>query len=266
MSKIAKALEKARLEHSPGEILHTSSFTTQQNTIKKHKPIVYTHTRVVPCEQCNLEGFRIITSIDDPVIIDYYSLLRTQIMSRTKNLGKNTLMITSATPNEGKTTTAINLSVSVAKHAQQTALLVDMDLRSPDITTYLGLEDHAGLTDYLVNDVPLETILIHPEGMEDIVVLPAGQCSSGSTELLGTPKMQALVHELKQKYDDRYVIFDCPSLVDNPDALIFSSYVDAIILVVESDRAPKEKIQKSMELLNGKNVIGVVMNKAAYIH
>jgi Mrp family chromosome partitioning ATPase len=59
------------------------------------------------------------------------------------------------------------------------------------------------------------------------------------------------------------VIFDCPSLVDNPDALIFSSYVDAIIMVVEEGRAPKNKIKKAMEMLSGKELVGLVMNKAS---
>ena len=267
MSKIAKALEKAKLEHAPEKVLHASPFAEKSpQKTDEHEPIVYTKTRVIPSVHHNLEQFRVLTALDDPKIIDNYSLLRTQIMSRTKKQGKTTLMITSATPDEGKTTTAINLSLSLARHAQQTALLVDMDLRSPDISTYLGLEHHAGLTDYLVENTPLDSLLIHPEGLQDIVVLPAGQSNQGSTDLLGTPKMQSLVRELKTRYADRYVIFDCPSLVDNPDALIFSSYVDAIILVVEADRAPKEKIQKAMEMLGDKEIAGLVMNKAAYTH
>lgn len=267
MSKIAKALEKAKLDHAPGKVLHASPFTERSpQNIEEHEPIVYTQTKVIPSVHNHLEQFRILTALDDPKIIDNYNLLRTQVMSRTKKQGKTTLMITSATPNEGKTTTAINLSLSFARHAQQTALLVDMDLRSPDISTYLGLEHHAGLTDYLVKNIPLDSLLIHPDGMEDIVVLPAGQSHQGSTELLGTPKMQSLVRELKTRYADRYVVFDCPSLVDNPDALIFSSYVDAIILVVEADRAPKEKIKKAIAMLGDKEIAGLVMNKAAYTH
>ncbi|MDD4648999.1 MAG: polysaccharide biosynthesis tyrosine autokinase, partial [Desulfoplanes sp.] len=269
MSKIAKALEKAKLEHehTPAEMLRAPLFhDNHAQRTAAHEPIVYTKTKVIPSVHRDLERFRILTALDDPKLIDTYSLLRTKIMSKTKDQGKTTLMITSATPNEGKTTTAINLSLSFARHAQQTALLVDMDLRSPDISTYLGLERHAGLTDYLVKDTPLDSLLIHPEGMQDIVVLPAGQSNQGSTDLLGTPKMQSLVRELKTRYTDRYVIFDCPSLVDNPDALIFSSYVDAIILVVEADRAPKEKIQKAIEMLGDKEIVGLVMNKAAYTH
>jgi exopolysaccharide/PEP-CTERM locus tyrosine autokinase len=262
MSKIAKALEKAQSTQSSSANT-PSSFFVQQEKATASEPIVYTHTRVSSICPKDLEKFRVMTAIQDTEVIDYYGLLRTQVMARTRKRGLNTLMITSSTPREGKTTTAINLAISIARHAQQTSLLVDLDLRKPDISTYLGLKEQVGLTDYLIDDHPLNTILVHPEDMKDIVVLPAGRCTTESTELLSTPKMQSLVRELKTRYSDRYVIFDCPSLVDNPDALIFSSYVDAIIMVVEEGRAPKNKIKKAMEMLSGKELVGLVMNKAS---
>jgi exopolysaccharide/PEP-CTERM locus tyrosine autokinase len=262
MSKIAKALEKAKSSQFSREISQPSFFEREEKPAQ-NEPIVYTHTRVSSICPRDLEKFRVMTAIQDTEVIDYYGLLRTQVMARTKKRGLNTLMVTSSTPREGKTTTAINLAISIARHAQQTSLLVDLDLRNPDISTYLGLKEQIGLTDYLVGDHPLNTVLVHPEDMKDIVVLPAGRCTTESTELLSTPKMQSLVRELKNRYSDRYVIFDCPPLVDNPDALIFSSYVDAIILVVEEGRAPKNKIQKAMEMLNGKELVGLVMNKAS---
>lgn len=262
MSKIAKALEKAKKQQTFHEIQPSSPFVPHAKPSAKG-PIVYTHTKVSSLSSRDLERFRVMTAIQDTEVIDYYGLLRTQVISRTKKRGLNTLMVTSATPREGKTTTAINLALSIARHAQQTSLLVDLDLRNPDISTYLGLEEQTGLTNYLIDDLSLDTVLVHPEGMKDIVVLPAGQCSKESTELLSAPKMQSLVQELKTRYADRYVIFDCPSLVDNPDALIFSSYVDAIILVVEEGKSPREKISKAMEMLGGKEIVGLVMNKAS---
>ncbi|WP_462325161.1 polysaccharide biosynthesis tyrosine autokinase [Desulfoplanes sp.] len=263
MSKIAKALEKAKKDQFSGEVLHPAPFTQGTAPPTRSEPIVYTRTKVHSPSPKDLERFRVMTALRDTEVIDHYGLLRTQLISRTKGRGKNAIMVTSATPKEGKTTTAINLALSIARHAQQTSLLVDMDLRNPDISTYLGLTQHGGLTDYLIEDVSLDSILIHPEGMDDIVVLPTGKSSTESTELLSAPKMQSLVKELKNRYRDRYVIFDCPSLVDNPDALIFSSYVDAVILVVEAGRSPKEKIKKAMDLLNGKELVGLVMNKAS---
>jgi Mrp family chromosome partitioning ATPase len=73
--------------------------------------------------------------------------------------------------------------------------------------------------------------------------------------------MQRLVQELKVRYSDRYVIFDCPPLLTVPDSLVFSSYVDGIILVVETGRTAKAQIRNAIELLDGKNILGLVMNR-----
>ena len=73
--------------------------------------------------------------------------------------------------------------------------------------------------------------------------------------------MEALVKELKTRYPDRYVIFDCPPLLTAPDSLVFSSYVDGIVLVVEAGRTSREQIQNAVELLEGKNILGLVMNR-----
>jgi Mrp family chromosome partitioning ATPase len=97
--------------------------------------------------------------------------------------------------------------------------------------------------------------------MEHFVVLPAGPAFNGSTDLLGSPRMKELVMELKSRYPDRYVMFDCPCLLGTPDSLVFSSYVDAVVLVVEAGRTKREDIAASLDLLSDRNVVGVVMNK-----
>ena len=168
-------------------------------------------------------------------------------------------MIASTEPNEGKTTTAINLAISIASQVHQTALLVDMDLRDPDISRYLGLETNLGITDHFINDIPLEELFINP-GIKGLVVLPAGKSLAGSTEILGSPKMENLVKELKHRYPDRYVLFDCPYILNNPDALVFSSYVDGIIFVVQPDRTAKKRIQEAISLLDENKILGIVMN------
>jgi exopolysaccharide/PEP-CTERM locus tyrosine autokinase len=200
------------------------------------------------------------TLVDDPRATDCYNLLRTQVLMRTRDQGFNTIMVTSAVEGEGKTLTAINLAVSIARDVQQTVLLVDTDLRNPRVHTLLGCPEAKGLSDYLIRDVPIPELLLNP-GVAKMVVLPAGNRLSGSTDILGSPKMERLVQELKNRYGDRYVIFDCPPLLTVPDSLVFSSYVDGIILVVEAGRTSKEEIRNSIELLDGKNILGLVMNR-----
>ena len=66
---------------------------------------------------------------------------------------------------------------------------------------------------------------------------------------------------MKERYPDRYVVFDCPDLLHAPDALVFSSYVDGIIFVVEAGKTSREYVQKALNLLEGRNIVGVVLNK-----
>ena len=171
------------------------------------------------------------------------------------------IMVTSALDGEGKTVTSINLAASIARDVKHTCLLVDTDLRNPKVHTYLGCKTKGGLSDHLLNDAPLEDLLINP-GVPDLLVLPAGKALLGSAELIGSPRMEALVAEMKHRHPERYVIFDCPPILAVPDALVFSSHVDAIVVVVEAGKTGRGEIRKVVELLEDRNIIGLIMNKA----
>lgn len=257
MSKIEKAVERAKSQR-----LDTQQVSPVQETHEApraaHDP-VYTQTKVVSLDTGHLEKHRLMTLLNEPQAVDCYNLLRTQLLQRTRDKGHNSIMVTSVVEGEGKTITAINLAVSIAREVKQTVLLVDSDLRNPKIARYLGWNGDKGLSDYLVDDVPVAELLINP-GLAKMVVLPAGKPLSGSTEILGSPKMEELVEEMKCRYPERYVIFDCPPVLTVSDALVFSSYVDGVILVVEAGRTPRDQIRKAVEMLDGRNIIGLVMN------
>ncbi|MBI9110490.1 polysaccharide biosynthesis tyrosine autokinase [Maridesulfovibrio ferrireducens] len=211
-------------------------------------------------DELNLAKNRILTRNSSPLFTNNYNLLRTQILQRTKEKGHNVLMVTSAMPGEGKTITSINLAISIARKIDQFALLVDIDMRNPSIHKYLGIEVEHGLTDYLLHDVSIPDLLIKP-GVNKLSFLPAGEPLSDPAEVLGASRLQELIVEMKERYPDRYIILDCPDLLNAQDALVLSSYVDGIIFVVEAGKNSREQIQKSMTLLEGRNVVGVVLNK-----
>ena len=96
--------------------------------------------------------------------------------------------MTSSSPGQGKTLTAVNLSIALAREMHRTVLLVDLDLRNPSVHKLFGLETHAGLVEHLLDDVPVSEILINP-GIERLVVLPSGRSVMNSSELLSSPKM-----------------------------------------------------------------------------
>jgi capsular exopolysaccharide synthesis family protein len=183
-------------------------------------------------------------------------------MHRFRENDWNVLGVTSPSHGEGKTLTAVNLAVSLAMDTAQTVLLVDTNLRSPSVHEVFGLNDYPGLADYLLDNQSLEDLLVHP-GIGRFVLLPGGRPVSNSTEILTSPKMLALVEELKHRYPARVVIFDLPPLLHTADVIAFSPYTDALLLVVEEGRTTAEEVQRALSLVkNSRPVLGTVLNKA----
>jgi exopolysaccharide/PEP-CTERM locus tyrosine autokinase len=265
MSKLAKALEKAKKSRGEGHGrqegngLAEPGAPARENGEEGVKP-AYSMTKVVEVSQCVLEESKVVACAQDSTIRDQYSLLRTQILHKTREKGWNTIMVSSCLPGEGKTLTSINLAVSIALEVQQTALLVDVNMRNPRMADYFNIKADKGLTDYLLNDVPISELMINP-GLDKLVVLPAGRYISGATEFIGSPKMKSLVKELKNRYPDRYVIYDCPHILDMPDTLVFSSYVDAVILIVQAGKTSENHVKEALKLLEDRNILGVVFNR-----
>lgn len=258
MSKITKALDKVKQEMNiTGTAPHGERSTAPPIMTQD---VQYTQTQVLGHVANAGDTGQILSDPVDMELTDSYALLRTQVLQRTREHGHNTIMVTSVGKGEGKTLTAINLAMSMAKEMVHTSLLVDMNLRDPKIDAYMGLNASKGLTDYLLEDLPLHELLINP-GLNKFVVLPAGRAITTSTEILGSPRMRHLVKEMKTKYPERYVIFDCPHLLGMPDSLVFSSFVDHVLLVVEAGKTTRGDLQKTLELLEGKSLLGIVFNK-----
>jgi non-specific protein-tyrosine kinase len=198
--------------------------------------------------------------LPDATEIESYKVLRTQILQRTRERGANTLMITSALPGEGKTLTAINLAFVFAREFNQTVLLVDADLRQQRIHRFLGLPNGAGLVDYLRDELPLEDLIVWP-GVESLILISGGRTINESTELISSPRMKALVSELKSRYSDRYIFFDVPPILSGADALAFAPLVDAIIVLVEADKTAMPSVKKALELIPREKFLGLVLNR-----
>jgi len=271
VSFINKALEKAKsLHHQKGKPTPSPSQPPPQAPLpdldeftgfaETPEEINYSNTRTVAVDMDRLRRNRLIVAGSDENLGEAYKLLRTHILHSTKKEGRNTLMVTSPLPNEGKSLTTINLALSISQKVGQTVLLVDADLRNPSIYRYLDLPSGPGLIDFLTSGYPIADCLVHPEGLSNLVVLPAGQPTAHSGELLSSPLMVDLVKELKHFYPDRYVLFDLPPLL-YADPLAFAPLVDGIILVVEAGSTPREEITRSLEMLKAFPVLGCVLNK-----
>lgn len=197
----------------------------------------------------------------DPVSAAY-KLLRTHVLQRMDANGWNVLAITSPGPGDGKTLTALNLSITMAREVNHTVLLVELDLRRPTLHTLLGYEPGPGITDYLLRDTPLPAVMINP-GIDRLVVIPAGPPADASSELLSSPRMVDLVRELKARYPSRLVLFDVPPLLTSDDGLAFVPHVDAALLVVAEGQTSFDDIARAKNMLTSTHLLGAVLNRAS---
>ncbi len=263
MERIKQALERAREERLRAQgTAPPASQSAPSGMAASTGQILYSRTRTEEVPADLLREKRIITAVDSGPFTDAYRILRTQVLQRLQENHWNVLAITSPAADEGRTLTAINLAISLAKEIEHTVLLVDADLRNPSIHTYFGLHPELGLSDYLTSDVPLEDLLIHPSGIGRIVILPGGKPLDNSSEMLNSPKMSRLVEELKSRYRTRVVLFDLPPLLTTADALAFSPYVDAALLIIEEGKTASAEIRRAVELLGNTKLIGTVLNKS----
>lgn len=261
MEKIKKALELARESNTIGKAQDDQHTLPKSGSSHSDHKISYTQTKTINVPADFLREKRIILGdVHDPVA-DAYKVLRTYVLQNLKANQWNSLAITSPMKNNGKTLTAINLAVSLAREVNHTVLLVDMDLRSPSIHRYFYEDDKPGICEYLNNTIGLSDILFNP-GIERLVVLPGNVPLLNSSEMLSSPKMVQLVEELKCRYPSRIIIFDMPPLLSSDDMIAFSPYIDGIMLVVEEGKTRKDELKRAYELIQDKNIIGTVLNKS----
>ncbi|MCP5144789.1 MAG: CpsD/CapB family tyrosine-protein kinase [Gammaproteobacteria bacterium] len=192
-----------------------------------------------------------------------FNMLRTQVLHRLTQKGWNTLAVTSPQANTGKTMSAINLAISMARELHHTVLLVDLDLRKPKMHEYFGFTPTIGIEDILDGSAELSSALVNP-GIERLVMLPAKGPVWNSAELLASPAMAQLVMDLKSRYPSRFILFDMPPLLPTDDTIAFVPHVDCVLLVIEDGRTLRTDIERSVGLLNGAStpLLGTVLNKA----
>jgi len=220
---------------------------------------VYSRTQVVPVSLETLSKNRIVFD-EDSQVAEQFKITRTLLFSQTRPKGWTTVQITGFDAGEGKSLVAVNLAISMARDSRQTTLLVDLDFRNPSVHTLLGLDPGApGLLSFFAEEKGLDEIMINP-GLEKLTVLPAGGRVVQAPELIGSPKMEAVVRELKERYKDRYIIFDTPPLNGFPDALVFSEYVDSILLVARAGHTLKSSIENTMDFIPRQKVLGLIFN------
>jgi protein-tyrosine kinase len=240
---------------------HNGSIYESMATGTLPMPISYIHTKIQRVSETTLRRNRLEAFFDDSPVAEYYRVLKTQILQLTRDKGLNTLLVTSASGNEGKSLTAANLAISLAKELQHTVLLIDADLKRPSLHQLFDVNPPGSISDAFNGNNRLAGRLVNP-GINKLTMLLNNQSFSNSAEIMGSPAMRELIDEMKHRYADRYILFDGPPVLGGADSLILSRYVDGVIMVTAHNETQGEDLYKAMELLKDVNVLGTVLNKA----
>jgi len=171
----------------------------------------------------------------------------------------HSVVVTSPSPAEGKTFTAVNLALAESNLAESSVLLGDFDLRRPIIHNLFQIDRAPGLSDYLTGRCTFPQALRHIEGM-DLYLLPAGSPVKNPLELLNLRQVKSLFEELPRSFN--WAIFDTPPLLFSADANLLATLADGAVLVVKIGSTTFDNVTRAMQSLCENNVLGIVANGA----
>lgn len=235
---------------------------------KKEKKATKESSSVSKSVSISSNGFLIGDSTDSGLkfrIEESYKSIRTNIMLSVVKKGCKKFVISSSNESEGKTTTSINIAISLAQ-AEQKVLLVDCDLRKPKIHHYFSVSNTPGLTNYLTGTVSNSNFgnnlsnIIHPSEIKNLSVITSGQIPPNPAEILSSSAMTEFLEEIEKYYD--YVIIDTPPINVVSDALPIIRQTDGIIIVVKENYSAHPELKKTIEALNfiDAKITGFIVN------
>lgn len=193
-------------------------------------------------------------------VAEEYNKLRALIEHLVSNEErKNTILITSAVSGEGKTLTAANLALTMARTGEHTVFLIDCDLRRPTIAKLLNIKNEKGLVHCLRDNLPFERALTKA-GQGKLAVLTAGQKVEDPLELLSSNHMQQFIEGIKNRYPSCYCIIDSPPVLPFADARVMGALVDSTIFVTRENYTRLSQLKEGIGYLHGCDVLGVLCN------
>ena len=193
------------------------------------------------------------------VAAEQFRLLKSNILFPEKGDPPRTIMITSPSPNEGKSFVSANLAISIAQSIDEFVFLIDCDLRMPSIHTLFGIDGAQGLSEYLSSEIPLSRVL-KKTFVNKLTILPGGSVPENPAELISSVQMRRMLHEVKLRYTDRYILIDTPPPYTSSETNVIARYVDGIILVVRHGKTRTKEVQNIIDIYGREKILGVIQN------
>jgi polysaccharide biosynthesis transport protein len=208
-------------------------------------------------------GRELLINADGPSVqAEAYRHLRTSVLLSTAGRAPRTLLVTSSVPEEGKTTTVVNIATVLAQTGVN-VLVIDADMRRPRLHQVFGMENNEGLSTALSSEMTQDEIFSMVKQYRDtnVYLLSSGAIPPNPAELLGSEQMRNLLDAASSTF--RYVIIDSPPIASFTDGVLISSIVDGVLLVVQGGRTSRQVVRRTRQMLQeiGAKIIGVVLNK-----
>jgi capsular exopolysaccharide synthesis family protein len=208
----------------------------------------------------DLQKVELITYHDTKSLIsEAYRNLRTSVLlSSGSGRPPKTLLVTSSQAGEGKTTTAVNIAITLSQTGEK-VILLDCDMRNPRVHKVIGLENAQGMSTFLSGNSDLSS-LIQQSDIPNLFAVSAGRVPPNPAELLGSQRMKQGLALLDEYFD--HIVIDTPPVLSVTDARILSTLVDGVVLVIKGSETPKEAVQRTKRLLQEvhAHIIGTLLN------
>lgn len=283
MERIQRALEMARLQRAATEAEPAAHGVTQHvasvhlATLQAATPHASTSHAATPdlstpslstrlpryaMQRDGLRERRVVLADDPGPAARAYRMLRAQLLQRVRVGQMRTFGIASAVSGEGKTVTAVNLALTLAAEPNQSVALIDFDLRHPAVARTLGIAPARGLESWLSGTSPVAGVMCEIEAVPRLQVAPTLAPLNASSESLAGARARALLEELRAQDERRLLILDLPPALLSDDVLTVCPLVDGFIFVVTEGKTRREDVERVIELVGRKKIVGTVLNSS----
>lgn len=190
-----------------------------------------------------------------------YRMIRTLLLQRCRANGWWNVAITSPGPGEGKSVTALNLAISLAREGNYDIFLIDLDMRAPSMCRYLGLAPKTDVIGYFEGKCEPGDVFFNV-GIERLTLAGNARATEHSSELLANGRLEELLAFIRRSSSNPLVILDLPPVINTDDAITVAPKIDATALIVSQGRTKRDSLQRAVGLLQQYTLMGVILNRS----
>jgi Mrp family chromosome partitioning ATPase len=264
MEQIREAIERAKAADplAASQAPRNEQVSPPVNPVLSRPTALRADDRALVLNTGFLKSNRIITHDYAEPNAAAFDMLRTQVLQAMDPKDWRFLGVTSPTQGCGKTVTAVNLALSIARQPERSVLLVDLDLRKPRLATSLGLQIDKGVLTALDNRTSLAEATIQVcIGSQSLTVLPTESPTRGSSDRMASRAMRSLLQQIKQYHASGIVIFDLPPVLPSDDVLTIAPQLDCLLLVAAVGDSSISEIDQTNKRLQSSEILRIVLNK-----